>query len=404
MTLALVKKTHAPLAPSKAHRWLPCPGSAQIPVEDPETVWAAEGTRKHAVLSHLLTSPVPLLAGDTVATEAGPYAVPLEVLEQCQEIVDFIEQYRATHADGWVVETETPIEIGSHVWPNMEPGECAGTADAVAYSWDELLVLDAKFGYVRVEARGNPQLLLYAAGLLSEVPFPIKWVTLCIAQPGYDGLVEFREHRMTADAVREWAFEQMHVVEEIQSGSHRLQADDVACRYCPARTACPARLAAADDALQESWMEERSLEELLSVVLRLRAICRDIEQRAMADLSAGKPVRGWKVVAARGKRAWPDDGVAERIAKDVLNADHPPEEMYDKKLKSPAQMEKYIYSHFGKAMTKKEVKTAVDSYAFTPTGAAKLVPESDPRPALEPAKWTLEDVLAASLEAGDAPD
>jgi hypothetical protein len=187
-------------------------------------------------------------------------------------------------------------------------------------------------------------------------------------------------------------------VEEIQSGSRRLQADDVACRYCPARTACPARLVAADDALQESWMTERSLEELLSVVPRLRAICRDIEQRAMADLSAGKTVRGWKVVAARGKRAWPDDGAVERVAEECAA---PVDGMYERKQKSPAQVEKFLYSHFQKGKTKKEVKAIVDSYAFTPTGAAKLVPESDPRPALEPAKWTLEDVLAASLEANN---
>lgn len=423
-----IKKAHAHFSPSKAHRWLVCPGSMMVMSDDPETEWAAEGTRKHAVLEAILSAETPapgaqcecgtpavglhdiacpkysspgILAGDTIPTEAGDYVVPLEVLEQCYEIRDFIEQFHQTHVDGWVVETETRVEIGSHIWPNMQPGDCAGTCDAAAYSYDELLVLDAKFGFVQVEARGNPQLMLYAAGLLAEIPFPIKWVTLCIAQPGYDGLVEFREHRMRVEEIHEWAFQQQHIVEEIQSNSSRLQADDHACRYCPARTACPARLKALDDAMDEAWMAERSLEELLPIVPRLRAICKDIEQRAMAELGQGRPVRGWKVVAAKSRRTWMDDNAGRDIARETLGYDHPPEEMFDKKLKSPAKMEKFLYEYFKKDKTKKEVKTIVDKYALTPTGGPKLVPESDLRPALPAATWSLEDALLASLEAND---
>jgi hypothetical protein len=393
-------KTHSHFAPSKAHRWLVCPGSMRVMTDDPETEWAAEGTRKHAVLEYILSNKSPpLIAGDSILTEAGAYAVTVEVLEQCHEIKDFIEQFHKTHVDGWVVETETKVEIGSHLWPGMKPGDCDGTTDAAAYSYDELLVLDAKFGFVQVEARGNPQLQLYACGLLAEIPFPIKWVTLCIAQPGYDGLVVFREHRMTVEALQAWAFEQQHIVEEIQRGSRRLQADDHACRYCPARTDCPARLAALHDAADDEWLAARSIEELLPYVSRLKAICRDIEQRAMAELTQGKPVRGWKVVAAKSRRTWLDDGVADRILHEVAGTSAYREEMFDKKLKSPAQMEKLLYtSVFKKDKTKKEVTEVVNRYAFQPQGGPKLVPESDPRPALEAATWTLEDVLNASLE------
>jgi hypothetical protein len=193
MTVALVRteKVHARLSPSKAHRWLVCPGSMHVTAEDPETEWAAEGTRKHAVLEAVLnTARVisdPIVAGDTIETPCGPYKVPLEVLEQCYEIKDFIEQFKSTHTDGWVVRPRPRGNRARTSWPGMTKGECAGTTDAAAYSWDELLVLDAKFGFVQVEARGNPQLMLYALGLRAEIPFPIKYVTLCIAQPDYDG-------------------------------------------------------------------------------------------------------------------------------------------------------------------------------------------------------------------------
>lgn len=429
MTLALVKaaKVHARLAPSKAHRWLVCPGSMHVTTEDPETEWAAEGTRKHAVLELILSAKEdecafchctpttrtdctmcvgPLIAGDTIQTECGPYVVPLEVLEQCYEIKEYIEQYQQTHVDGWVFETETKVEIGTHLWPGMVKGDCAGTTDCAGYSYEELLVLDAKFGFVQVEARGNPQLMLYALGLLAEIPFPIQHVTLCIAQPGYDGLVLFREHRLTVEELHAWAFDQQHVVEEIQAGSRRLHADNKACQYCPARTQCPERLRALDDAMSESWMVSRTLEELLPYVPRLKAIAKDIEQRALAELTQGKPVRGWKAVAAKSRRKWSAEDetqVAVGIAVDLgTDSTFNQDVFYDKTLKSPAQMEKVVRAT--KKMPVREAKAIVDKYAYSPTGAPKLVPESDPRPALEAATWTLEDVLNASLEANNETD
>lgn len=402
--IAKIAKVHSKMGPSKAHRWLVCPGSQNVTAEDPESEWAAEGTRKHAVLKVMFDG-LPVIAGDVIPTECGPYKVPREVVEQCQEVMDFVQMFKDSHGD-WVVETETAVEIGSHVWPGLQEGECAGTCDVAAYSYDELLVLDAKFGFVQVEARKNPQLMLYALGLLAEIPFPIKWVTLCIAQPGYDGTVLFREHRMTVTEIREWALEVLPVVEEVKARSYRLQADDHACRYCPARTQCPERLKALDDATQASWMEERSMEELLPLVPRLRAICKDIEARAMADLNAGKQVRGFKVVASKSRRKWASENPTE-IAETVYKAtagDTTSEDLFEQKLKSPAQVEKAVRAaalRAGKKMAVKEAKAIVDLVAYQPVGGPKLAPESDPRPALEPATWTLEDVMQATLEAGE---
>jgi hypothetical protein len=400
----VIEKVHARYSPSASHRWLVCPGSMHVFSNDPESEWAAEGTRKHAVLKCVLSNTIAggtlIMAGDTIKTEAGDYKVPLEVLEQCFQIKDFVEQFHKTHQDGWVIETETGVEIGEHVWPHLlQRGDCNGTVDVAAYSYNELLVLDAKFGFRRVEAKGNPQLMLYALGLLAEIPFPIEHVTLCIAQPDYDGEVLFREHRITVQELHEWAFQQGFIIEEIQNGSRRLQADDVACAWCPARASCPERLKMVDSIAADEWMLGRPVEELLPFVPRLRAIAKDIEQRAMAELGQGKSVRGWKVVASKSRRKWQDDGVADRIRADVLDMESVPDEMYEKKLKSPAQLETFLYrSIFQKSKTKKECKELVDNYTMTPTGAPKLAPESDPRPALEPATWTLEDALKASLE------
>lgn len=409
--MILLKKSHANMAPSKAHRWLVCPGSMHVSTDDPETEWAAEGTRKHAVLKLVLDDKPPI-AGDTIDTEAGPYKVPLEVIEQCYEVRDFILQLKSTNT-GWSVETETRVEVGAHAW-GLPVGECAGTVDAAAYSDTELLVLDAKFGFIRVEARGNPQLSLYAIGLLAEIPFPIKHVTLCIAQPDYSGVMEFREHRTTPDALAAWALDQLSVVEEIKSGSRRLQADDHACRYCPARVQCPARLQAMEQFQHEEWLASAPLEELLPLLPRVRQICKDIEQRAMAELNQGHPVRGWKLVAAESKRKWPasektgepDADAVERFYRERVKA---PLDFYEKKLKSPAQLQKDIRLAVNGgpgrgSMSVKEAEKLVNLVAIKPAGAPKLVSVTDERPALEAAAWTAADLLEAQLEASTFED
>lgn len=407
---------HAPKSPSKAHRWLVCPGSMHVTAEDPESEWAAEGTRKHAVLELVLTHR-PVLAGDEIGTRAGKYKVPREVIEQCEDIREFIQMFKDTHGR-WVVQTEAKVEIGSHLWPNVKPGECAGTVDCFAFEDTELLVLDAKFGFRRVEARGNPQLYLYANGLLGEIPLDIEHVTVCIAQPGYDGVVEFREHRISADDLREWALSVQPIVEEIQAGSYRLQADDTACGYCPARTQCPARMEALERAQNTEWFQEANLPELLPLLPRIRAICDDLEKAAMRKLNTGEEVQGWKLVASKSTRKWPlgptgepDELALRRIIAEGVRAkleDKAPApyllDFYKKKLRSPAELAKAlrvaINGGAGRGLlTVKDAEAIVNEAAIKPTGAPKLAPATDPRPALEPAAWTEEDILAGQLAA-----
>jgi hypothetical protein len=71
---AAVKKVHTEFAPSKSHRWLVCPGSQLFMSDDPETEWAAEGTRKHAVLepSSASDKPAPNLSSRGTSSRPRP--------------------------------------------------------------------------------------------------------------------------------------------------------------------------------------------------------------------------------------------------------------------------------------------------------------------------------------------
>lgn len=393
--LELVKLAHAPLSPSKAHRWLICPGSQMVFSDDPETEWAATGHHKHEVL-RLIMRGEPVVTGDVVEGRE----VELETIEQCVEIKEFVAQWRTHHPD-WEVREEVRLEVGQPTW-GLPPGECQGTGDVVGWGWDEMLVLDAKFGWVQVEARGNAQLYLYALGALATSLYPVKSVCLVIAQPDYSGEVVFKEERTTPERLYQWALENQGAMEEARSGSRRLQADDTACRYCPARTYCPARLKALEDFNSDEWMQTHRLEDLLPYLPRVEAIVRDLKAKAVERLANGEPVAGWKLVESKSKRRWKDEAdhstmvQAAQIALGQVNklgalkvAD-----FMDTKLKSPAKVEKLLKKHLPKGVATE----FVEAWAFKPTGRPKLAPASDERPALEGAQFTLEDVLKFSAE------
>jgi hypothetical protein len=312
--LELVKPAHAPLSPSKAHRWLVCPGSQLVSSDDPETEWAATGHHKHEVL-RLIMRGEPVVAGDVVEGRE----VELETIEQCVEIKEYVAQWRTHHPD-WEVREEVQLEVGAPTW-GLPPDECRGTGDVVGWGWDEMLVLDAKFGWVQVEARGNAQLYLYALGALAQSLYPVKSVCLIIAQPDYSGEVVFKEERTTPERLYQWALENQGAMEEARSGSRRLQADDTACRYCPARTYCPARLKALEDFNSDEWMQAHKLEDLLPYLPRIEAIVRDLKAKAVERLAeratgAGLEARRVQVQASLERRGGPLDhgpGGADRL-------------------------------------------------------------------------------------------
>lgn len=363
---------HSRLSPSSAHRWLPCPGSLQHKENGPSSSYAEDGTFKHKVLELVLTGTVPL-AGDNLDGR------PIEkvTIDQALDIKSFISKW-----EGVVVETETKVEVGAK-W-GWEPLDCAGTVDAAAYNPDELLVLDAKFGFVRVEPEDNPQLILYALGLLRELPFDIKHVVLCIAQPNYDGEVEYREHRCTPADLEWWVVEHFSQLQAAHDGDLRLSASDKACRYCPGRLSCAARMQAVEVFAADDWKDTYKLEDLLPMVPMLKSICKDLETTAKAKLSAGEAVKGFKLVESRSIRKWADPAIVEKMFSHI-------EDLWEKKLKSPAKLEKLV----GKA--------AVAPLAFKPRGAPKLAPESDPRPALEQNTFTPEEIAQLLLEDSTPP-
>jgi hypothetical protein len=379
-------KVHHRLSPSKAHRWLVCPGSLQHESDGGRSSYAEEGQHAHEILEAILTG-IPVLTGDII----GGKPASTERISQAIEVRDFLKQWKTQHPD-FVVETETPLNISRGVG-HLDTTDFDGTADAIAWNAKELVVLDAKFGFVRVEPENNPQLYLYAIGALTEIQdlLGLRPENLCliIAQPNYEGVMEFREHRMTFKDLNTWFFDNIAAIALAYRGDKTLNASsEKACRFCPGRVACPARLEAWQNFALDTWYEAHSLDEMLPHVERVRRICDDLERAAVTRLSEGHEVKGFKLVESRSIRKWQAIPNLEQLLSSDTRA--PIDGMTEKKLLSPAQMEKYILRTT--QLDKWEVKAAVNKLAMVPRGGPKLAPESDPRPKFEPEGFTQEDV------------
>lgn len=87
-----------------------------------------------------------------------------QMAEEVQMYVDYIRDLRDSIPGAYLmIEQRVPID---HL--TGEDG-AEGTADAVIVCPDELIIVDLKFGYDPVSAEDNPQLQMYALGVIKAL-------------------------------------------------------------------------------------------------------------------------------------------------------------------------------------------------------------------------------------------
>lgn len=367
---------HSTLGASAAYRWLACPGSVKLSANIPrkETEYSKEGTAAHA------------LAEIAFGANLDPSNWLNEVVEEVRVSENMVNAVRIyvnflheLAEDGYELMLEHRFDL-SKLNP---PAPMFGTSDCVAYHPGErkLVVADYKHGAgVPVEVEDSPQLKYYGLGALLQMsPLNrVDTVELIIVQP---------RAQHSGGPIRRWECDVEHLLDfggELVEGAHRtMQADaELAagkhCRFCPAQPMCPelhkeTQLVASNEFAEKPLMDPRLLTpQQLGLVLERADIIEDwlrsVRQHVQSQLESGNDVPGWKLVPKRATRAWTNEAdVIGWALKQRLEAD----EIFDRKLKSPAALEKVV----GKK------NLPADLYASVSSGYT-LAPANDPRPAV----------------------
>lgn len=361
--------THAKLSPSSAVRWMTCPGSVTLSegIPDKAGKFADEGTDAHELAAVCLGEGTDASSYLGVAMEKG-HIVDTDMAMHVQTYIDYV---RSIVGDNLLaVEQRLDIEFMTG-----EKG-AAGTSDVVAIVGDELIVVDLKYGMgVRVDAKDNPQLQMYAAAAVREFDIlqDFKTVRMIIVQP-------------RLNAVSEWVQnmdEMADFVSEVATGSHNTrsyttdyQTSEKGCQFCRAKAICPAIEKDILDTFDMVTPDDKHsrlamvMDKANMIEAWIKAIRAEVESR----LLAGDSVPGWKIVQGkRGNRAWTSKEAAEDMLKE-MRLKH--SDMYDYSFISPTTAEK---------LNKKDVLgdrqwAKVQSLITQSEGKPSVAPDSDSRP------------------------
>ena len=394
---------HAKLSPSAASRWIGCPGSvalcATLP-KAPSTFYADEGTAAHALAERCIIEKADAVKYkgwsiklSTKWGESPTFLNPLtckkmEGFEVTSEMIEAVQAYlEALRETGEKIIPEQRLSL-EHIWPGT-----FGTCDAQIHDVKNgiLYVWDYKHGAgVLVAPDENPQAMLYAEGALHALKDKswVKKVVVGVAQPRHrsGGIMTWET---TPGFIEDWI---KGVVKPAALATTKKDAPLVPgekqCKWCAGKAICPALLGQALEVAKVAF-KDIVAEEIPTITFPNPANMTPEERAKVAELLSaldaykdsffthlqelaerGDSTPGWKLVRGRANRKWRSEAVVVNTLEPILG-----ELLYDKKLKSPAGVEKL------KGLDKK----ALAQLWETPEGKITLAPESDKRQAVIPA-------------------
>lgn len=388
------------IRPSGADTWMRCTGQPalveSLGLQSTDSVYAAEGRAAHELAARCLLADTRasdhigqiLKQKDEVTGQEYKFTVDEDF---ARAVDDYVEEVtRAAHgADDLLVEQRVDL---SKV---LQVEDRSGTADAVVLLPKEIQVRDLKFGQgVEVFARRNKQLLLYAAGVWAKhrsTRPELDRLRLVIHQPriGHtdEYLVSVKGLKKFILIAREKAKEAMTCA----PGENLVPGEDQ-CRWCPAKAQCPALANEVQDAIAGDVAEDGKVDlgdptesmDSIAELGRKRKLVALVEMWASAVcglvhdlLVRGINVPGYKLVEGRkGAKAWTDEEATIKYLKDVARIKDA--DMYNKKLKSPTQMEKVLTENrWLKLQEEGHISQADGKPTVAPDTSAKAAINSD---------------------------
>ena len=395
---------HAVLSASSSKQWIHCPPSARLqePFPNDSSVFAEEGTWAHELCEYKVKK---YLHERKKRPQSEFYT------EEIEQATDIYAEFVISIIEGMKRNGVEPLCFVEERldFSNIVP-EGFGTGDMIILGKDEqgrglIHIGDYKNGKgVFVDAHENSQMMLYATGALNAYGYiyEIEIVRMSIIQPRLENISTYE---MTADDLRTWG-ESIKPIAQMAFEGKGEQNPGEWCRFCRAKPVCKACMEEALALAKEEFLdldagaladeaEETDatapynadtatpvfkqpglvvFSELVKVLPTLNRISFWIES-VFAFVSAeainhGVPVEGYKVVEGRSKRIFTDTKAVVSAAEAEGYTD-----IYKQEL--------LTLTEFEKMMGKKKFAEVLGEYVVKPPGKLALVPESDPRPAVD---------------------
>jgi len=374
---------HSVYSPSAAHRWMRCPASVFVEAGEPNesSPFAELGTQAHE------------LAAEYLVTSGGVYTTDDEMMDAVRFYAGTVNAMAGENGHRHV---ETRVDFSQALGVQ----NAFGTSDCIIVDGENLTVLDFKYGTgVKVEARDNEQMQLYALGALDTLGLrgKIENVLLGIIQPRIGNLStwmipigkleEFEARaRVAADQVSQILARGQVVNQDFTPGEKQ-------CRFCRFKSKCQPLAEHVYRAVVEDFqdlettevlsnardvqaMTARTVGELMAEVDLIEAWCKDLRARCERDLHAGIDIPGWKLVEGRkGYRKWSDPYLAAAKLRGWGLNDN---QIYEQSLISPAQVEKLMKA----GALSKEQFARLEASISRPDGKPTVAPTSDRRPGI----------------------
>lgn len=389
--------------PSSSHSWLHCPYSAiaRNNIPDKSSVYAETGTLAHELceikLKLYFDQITPEEYSDRLAKIQANPLYTADMLSNSETYLQTIRELSISHYSfAPIVYIEQQVK-----YDDICGDDGFGTSDCILLGGDTLTVVDYKNGQgVAVSARNNPQMRLYAYGALHSVVIPylydIKKIVMCIVQPNISDTASVEI--ITKDELLEWVETVVKpAAAKIQSGSKdRVPGKWCSDGFCPNFTQCRAwceKFAAVYADYQTDYseadidsMSNDELGDLYTKVKEISAWIKKLDKKVESLLTAGKPVKGWKLVAGRSTRAFTDVDKAYEALSEAANID---KEMFYSRV--PLGI-----TEASKLVGKKLFDTTCEPYMTKSPGKPAVTPESDPRePINASASSDFEDLTPA---------
>ena len=344
-----------------------CPGKPVLETgkPNPGSKYSRSGTASHTLLQQSIDTSMPAAAfiGNEIVADGELFMVDVERAGYVQTAIDNIHRMAGPDA---LILTEQQVNYAEAL--GVPGNEAWGTADVLVAKDAELQVHDYKDGQgVVVEAEDNPQLKMYALGVIRSLPpdtqSKIKTVHMTIGQVRLGHMPTFT---MTHADLTHWAIHELRPKATLAFAGEGKTVAGEHCKFCKFKAQCRAQkealLAEFDTHEDANKLTNDEIGDILNKADMFTDWLAAVKVHALSALNRGEAVKGWKLVEGRSIRVISDPEKAVDTLSSTLSVD--PDMFYNKKIKGIGDLEKLV--------GKQRLALLLDGNIVKPAGAPTL--------------------------------